>query len=233
MHGSSFCRLPVGSRCIFVVGEHAKTREHTALRYEGLSLSSRAAQQGCGGSERGISSGQTNVFTVIQPTEQEDRLPDRITKLTRSLIKFFLNFSECLCFPLMPVKRLKQSDTTDSRSLAEHVSKEEERINFFSPFSFTALPAQLKSMSFNYIMRSIVGRHRGWVMCARNADRIHILSGVGRTNSHVNSLTHFSFKFLSDKPRNTGVVPQENFYTSNRFQVAELPLLVSAPERID
>lgn len=47
------------------MGEHAKTREQAAVRYEGLRYSSRAAQQGCGGLEKGISSGETNVVTIV------------------------------------------------------------------------------------------------------------------------------------------------------------------------
>lgn len=63
--------------------EHAKTREQVSVRYKGLRYSSRAAQQGCGDSEKGISSGETNVLTVIQHKRGGRTWFNRITTFKR------------------------------------------------------------------------------------------------------------------------------------------------------
>lgn len=61
MHDMSFAGFALVQKAVvrFHYGEQA------CVRCEGLRYSSRAAQQGCGDSERGISSGRTNVLTVI------------------------------------------------------------------------------------------------------------------------------------------------------------------------
>lgn len=59
---TKLCRLPLVPTA-FLFREQAKTQGTSLIDMRVCATSSRAAQQGCGDSERGISSGQGNVFT--------------------------------------------------------------------------------------------------------------------------------------------------------------------------
>lgn len=125
------CQIQAAAQ--FGYTEHAKTREQVSVRYKGLRYSSRAAQQGCGDSEKGISSGETNVLTVIQHKRGGRTWFNRITTFKREQKKghsldnlkvFSIFYSAFQEFPSGKEKH----DTFYCRSLVKQVSKEKAKI---------------------------------------------------------------------------------------------------------